>query len=211
MSQPTDSRYSGRSLVVILSMHRSGSSLTTNLLHELGMSLGPFELIGPLESNRRGHFEPVPVNHFDMRLQQQVFGFDGDLPRSEETLAQFLQLSGKWDLAAATPEADLEFGRKFVRQLAESGDVSGFKDPRVVLLWPYWSRVLSEFSELRVVLLTVLRSPHEVAMSIFMRGKGQFTYHDALDMTAVCLRRIQAIRESWPGEQALVRFDPARL
>ena len=68
--------------------------------------------------------------------------------------------------------------------------------------------MLSEFSELRVVLLTVLRSPHKVAMSIFMRGKGQFTYHDALDMTAVCLRRIQAIRESWPGEQALVRFDP---
>ena len=115
MSQPTDSRYSGRSLVVILSMHRSGSSLTTNLLHELGMSLGPFELIGPLESNRRGHFEPVPVNHFDMQLQQQVFGFHGDLPRSEETLSQFLQSSGNWDLAAATPEPDLDFGRKFVR------------------------------------------------------------------------------------------------
>ena len=86
MDPPTDSQYSGRTLVVVLSMHRAGSSLTTNLLHEFGLSLGPFELIEPSESNRRGHFEPVPVNHFDMQLQQQVFGFEGDMPRSEQTL-----------------------------------------------------------------------------------------------------------------------------
>ena len=31
-----------RTLVVFLSMHRSGSSLATQILHRMGMSLGPF-------------------------------------------------------------------------------------------------------------------------------------------------------------------------
>ena len=101
-------------------------------------------------------------------LEQQVFGISmGSVPFGINPGTEFRNpVRELGDLAAATPEADLDFGRKFVR-LAESGNVSGFKDLRVVLLWPYWSRVLSEFSELRVVRLTVLRSPHEVAMSIF--------------------------------------------
>jgi hypothetical protein len=189
-------------------MHRSGSSLTTQVFQRLGMSLGPFELIGPAESNRHGHFEPVPVNHFDMELQQRVFGFNGDMPQAEDVFQRFLASDGKWDSSAPVAEGDLEAGRQLIRQLIESGRVSGFKDPRVVLLWPYWRQVLGGFSGLRVVLLTLIRSPHEVAMSIFMRGRGKYTYHDALSVTAVNLRRIQEIRQTWPGEQVLVRFDP---
>ena len=78
----------------------------------------------------------------------------------------------------------------------------------MLLLWPYWIRVLGGFPGLRVVLLTLVRSPHEVAMSIFLRGKGRYAYHDALAVTAVNLRRLQEIRRTWRGEQVLLRFDP---
>jgi hypothetical protein len=208
MAEQTDPSCEGRTLVVILGTHRSGSSLTTSLLHRLGMSLGPFELIGPLDSNRHGHFEPVPINHFDLRLQRQIFGFDGDMPPTEEALKCFLQSDGQWTLDGRVSESDLEFGRRAIQQLVESGNTSGFKDPRLILLWPYWREVLSGFDGLRIVPLVLLRSPHEAAMSIFMRGNGRYSYHDALDVIAVNLRRLQEICRSWRGELAVVRFDP---
>ena len=207
MNDQSDMSNDPRTVIVILGTHRSGSSLTARILHKLGMSLGPFELIGPLESNRHGHFEPVPINHFDMRLQQQIFGFDGDMPHTEEVLHALLQSDGRWPPDVRISEDDLEFGRLAIRQLVDSGKVSGFKDPRVALLWPFWHEALSQFPGLRVILLTLLRSPHEIAMSIFMRGKGQYTYHDALNVTAMYLRRIQDIYNTWDGEHAVVRFD----
>ncbi len=47
-----------RTLVVLLSMHRCGSSLTANILQRLGMSLGPFEFLEATPSNPYGHFGP---------------------------------------------------------------------------------------------------------------------------------------------------------
>ena len=197
-----------RTLVVVLSMHRSGSSLTMRVLQRLGMSLGPFPLIGPLESNRHGHFEPEPINDFDMRLQQRIFAFTGDIPRSEEVLGRLLRSEGRWGADAAVSDEELQFGRETIRQLVQSGPVSGFKDPRVILLWPYWQEVLRGFPQVRIVLLTLLRSPHELAMSMFMRGQGQYTYYDALEVTAVNLQRLQEISNHWSDQQVLVRFDP---
>ncbi len=42
---------SSRTLVVILSMHRGGSTLTTSILQRLGMSFGPYDLVGAAKSN----------------------------------------------------------------------------------------------------------------------------------------------------------------
>jgi hypothetical protein len=205
--QPTAS-YSGRTLAIVLSMHRSGSSLTANLLQRLGISLGPFELIGPAEGNLHGHFESVPVNELDVELQQRVFGFDGDMPLSEENLRRFLECDGCWNSERMISPSDLGRGREQIRRLVESAPVCALKEPRMLLLWPYWNRVLRGFPGLRVVLLALVRSPHEVAMSIFLRGKGRYAYHDALAVTAANLRRLQEIRRTWRGEQVLVRFDP---
>ena len=40
-----------KTLIIILCMHRSGSSVLTSILHRLGMSLGPYELLGASQSN----------------------------------------------------------------------------------------------------------------------------------------------------------------
>jgi len=58
---------SKRKLIVLLCMHRSGSSLTANLLQQLGMSLGPFELIAAAPSNPYGHFEALPFHIMNRR------------------------------------------------------------------------------------------------------------------------------------------------
>ena len=48
-----------RTLVILLSMHRSGSSLTANVFMEQGLSLGPWELCPAHPTNPHGHFEAI--------------------------------------------------------------------------------------------------------------------------------------------------------
>ena len=84
-------------------------------------------------------------------------------------------------------------------QLVAAGPVSGFKDPRVPLLWPFWDRVLSQFDGLRIVPIFLARSPHEIAMSIFARSQGSIGYHEALDVTAVHYERLNSIFANWEG------------
>ena len=42
--------------VVVLGMHRSGTSMTSAILEKLGINMGD-ETLGPLETNPIGHFE----------------------------------------------------------------------------------------------------------------------------------------------------------
>ncbi len=197
----------GKTLVPILCMHRSGSSLATNVLAELGMSLGPFTMLGAAPDNPRGFFEAHEFCNLNQAVQDRAFGFSGDMPRTPKTLQRFVESEGCWPAFDVPPEW-LDRGRELVQRLVASGDVSGFKDPRVPLVWPFWAEVLRRIPGLRVVPVVLLRSPHEIAMSIFMRSKGWFDYGDALDATAVHYRRIAAILADWSGPLARVRFLP---
>jgi hypothetical protein len=186
-----------RTLVVFLSMHRCGSSLTASTLQSLGMSLGPFELNEALPSNAHGHFEALPFLQLNRKIQELALGFPDDLPTSAELLSRLCRNRGEWPEGFAIPDELLEEGRCLVRTLIESGEVSGFKDPRTVLTWPFWERVFKDFPGLRVVPVSLLRSPHEIAMSLVTRRNGWYGYWAALDVVAVHLQRQKAILANW--------------
>jgi hypothetical protein len=183
-------------LVILLSMHRCGSSLTTQVLQRLGMSLGPFELIGAEPTNPYGHFEAVPFHGLNRRVQSLAYGFPDDLPSSPEVLERFIGTKGYWDPEIHIPDEFLAEGRSLIRTLVDSGEVSGFKDPRTVLTWPFWERVLTSFPDVRVIPLGLIRSPHEIAMSLVRRRSGWVGYWTSLDVIAVHFRRQQQILES---------------
>ena len=186
-----------RTLIVLLSMHRCGSSYTASVLQRLGMSLGPFELNGAAPSNPYGHFEAVPFLILNRRVQEIALGFPDDLPTSSEGLASFKETQGVWPESTAIPEELYDEGRSLIRTMIESGEISGFKDPRTVLTWPFWERVFNDFPGLRIVPISLLRSPHEIAMSLVTRRDGWVGYWTSLDVVAVHLRRQKAILESW--------------
>ena len=185
-----------RTLVVLLSMHRCGSSLTTQVLQRLGMSLGPFELIGANPTNPHGHFEALPFYALNRRVQSLAFGFPDDLPDSPEVLERFIGTKGHWDPDTYIPDEFLAEGRSLIRTLIDSGEVSGFKDPRTVLTWPFWEQVLASFPDVRVIPLGLIRSPHEIAMSLVARRGGWLGYWTSLDVIAVHFRRQKQILES---------------
>src|SRR6266478_3721084 len=86
-----------RTLVILLSMHRSGSSLTSNVFMEQGLSLGPWELYPAHPTNPHGHFEAIPILEVTLPVQTRIHGFRDDLPESEEALAAFLTTEGRRD------------------------------------------------------------------------------------------------------------------
>ncbi len=200
--------YEGKTLIPVLCMHRSGSSLATHVLSELGMSLGPFTMLSAAPDNPHGFFESHEFCELNKAVQNHAFAFSGDMPESPEILRRFVESAGRWPAGIDVPSQWLDRGEELVQRLAASGAVSGFKDPRVPLVWPFWQEVFRRIPGLRVIPLVLLRSPHEIAMSIFMRSKGRFDYFDALDVTAVHFQRIKAILADWPGPLARVRFLP---
>lgn len=195
-----------RTFVLLLCMHRSGSSLTANILQELGMSLGEDPLVGPAPSNIYGHFESEPLQRLNRRLQELAFGFLDDSPTSEPVLSRFLEQRGAWPQDLEIPDSLLREGSDLLARLIDSGRISGFKDPRTVLTWPFWRRVLASFPSLRVVVVPLLRSPHEIAMSLCTRTRGAEPYWACLDVTAVHFLRIREILATRPLASNVVRF-----
>ncbi len=195
-----------RTLVILLSMHRSGSSLTASVLQRLGLSLGPFELIGASPCNPHGHFEAMPVYELNRRVQERFHEFPDDIPLNQDGLRHFVATQGAWDSTQAIPREWLTEGRHLVASLLESGIVSGFKDPRTILAWPFWRLVFEAFPEVRVVPVVLLRSPHEIAMSLCTRSEGEYGYLACLDVVAVHLRRLRAVVNEWEAPVPIVRF-----
>jgi len=183
-------------LAFLLCMHRSGSSLTASIFQELGMSLGPFPLLGAHSSNIHGHYESLPFQILNRKVQEIALGFPDDVPKSEEVLTRFLDGKGIWPEGVKIPDELFDEGRRLVAGLVGSGGISGFKDPRTVLTWPFWRQVLQEFHSIRVVVVPLLRSPHEIAMSLCTRSEGALGYWSSLDLTAVHFGRTKAILES---------------
>jgi hypothetical protein len=149
----------------------------------------------------------MPILEVNLAVQTLIHGFRDDLPRTEEAVAHFLATEGRWDdWADQVPEEYVQRGRSLIKTLLDSGRISGFKDPRTVLLWPFWRRVLSAFPGVRVIPVALLRSPHEIAMSLFTRLESESSYWTCLDVVAVHFRQLQAIIDGWDHPVPRVRF-----
>ena len=195
-----------KTLAFLLCMHRSGSSFTASAFQELGMSLGPFPLMEAHSSNIHGYYESLPFYMLNRKVQEIALGFPDDVPTSEEVLTRFLDGKGIWTEGVKIPDELFDEGRRLIAGLVGSGGVSGFKDPRTVLTWPFWRQVLEEFPSLRVVVVPLLRSPHEIAMSLCTRSNGALGYWASLDLIAVHFGRMKAILENEKQATRAVRF-----
>jgi hypothetical protein len=200
-----------RKIVVLLCMHRSGSSLTANVLQKLGMSLGPFELIGAAPSNPYGHFESIPFHSLNRKIQEWAFGFADDVPEDPEVLARFVATQGAWPEGKTVPEEWVGEAKQIVHTLAESGPVSGFKDPRTVLVWPFWRRVFAAVKGIEVTPVSLLRSPHEIAMSLCTRSQGAMPYWNAMDVVGAHLTRMKEVALSGGDSSLIVRFGTSHF
>lgn len=146
-----------RKLIVVLGMHRSGTSALTRGLQSLNVDLGERLILGIPDNNAKGFWE------------------DADLNMLNNELLHFLGHS--WDSLAPISRSELEsenlltFKQRAVALLSEKleGQTTyGIKDPRIARLLPFWRAVFEQL-DLEVGYVIAVRHPLSVANSLGKR------------------------------------------
>lgn len=143
-----------KTVVLVLGMHRSGTSAVAASLEQLGVVMGRSLLHGD-KWNPKGYFEEKQIVEFNDNLLRVVgLRWDSVLPPSE---------------SAGVSWADkFHAARDLLSEIFADTPVWGFKDPRMCILSSFWLPVMKSI-DVAPRLLLVLRSPVEVASSLFRR------------------------------------------
>lgn len=148
---------SKRICVMVLGMHRSGTSALTRVFNLLGCDL-PQTLIGADRTNEPGHWEAAPVARLN----------DSLLESAGSRWDDWTEVNPDW---FASPRAE-EFREKALEVLeAEFGKSRIFvlKDPRICRLAPFWLDVLRD-AGIQPIVVIPTRNPRDVASSLQARN-----------------------------------------
>jgi hypothetical protein len=180
----------GRRALVVLGMHRSGTSAMTKTLALLGAKL-PKRLMPATESNPAGHWEPQDVANLNDEILQA--------------------LDSEWDdVFASRPREYLSnFDRYYLGRAVElvQDDFNGselivLKDPRIAVLTPFWDRALREAGYTTHYVIMV-RNPLEVAESL--RTRDSFPREKSLLLWSSYM--IAADRDTRDKDRIFISYD----
>lgn len=140
--------------IIILGMHRSGTSLLAEVVHRWGaFAGGENELMGGNEWNRRGYWEYWPLVRFNETLLDSLDSTWIAPPAAPEAVAQ----------KAALPEMRDEAFR-LVEEMGMGGRVWLWKDPRLTAVLPFWKEIWRD-----VIYIVPIRHPRDIAGSLARR------------------------------------------
>ena len=147
----------GKRIVVVLGMHRSGTSVITRGLQVLGVDLGD-KLIGSIPgNNEKGFWEDAEINDFNNSLLLKLGSGWDRLNALDEVALLSSDLSSERNLAIA-----------LLRGKLRADSIFAFKDPRTAVLLPFWQVIFNDL-DLSVSYLVAVRNPMEVAESLHRR------------------------------------------
>jgi len=143
----------GSTAILVLGMHRSGTSALTGMLHHLGVGLGA-HLMPATNDNPRGYWEHAEIVDVHQSLMAGYgFAWDDLRPLPAALLGD----------GPATKRLEAILQREFA-----DAPLWGVKDPRLCRLLPLWLPVLSRLGVTPRFVLA-LRHPIEVAASLRAR------------------------------------------
>lgn len=144
-------------IIVVLGMHRSGTSALTRGLQALGVELGGNLMPAFDGNNSKGFWEDLEIVAINDALLEQC-------GQSWHSLGDLSQCN--WAELLASPH-----GRRAVDYLAEQIEryrLFAFKDPRMARLLPFWKLVFQRLG-VTPVFLIASRNPISVALSLEAR------------------------------------------
>jgi hypothetical protein len=141
--------------VLVLGMHRSGTSAIASLIEVLGPSLGDQrDLKLPDRGNQKSYWESTKLIAFQDSLLEKLGGNWDRPPVLDSGWERDWRLVRRAGLA-----------RKVFREVYGGTKEWLWKDPRTVLLLPFWRRAL----RFDPVVVAIFRNPFEVADSLAAR------------------------------------------
>ena len=197
---------SSNTAVIVLGMHRSGTSALAGLLHELGIEMGPSLMSGRADENEKGFWEHEKiVSIHDRLLAHFGSGWSDTRPLPQDWYSRDFSRQCQDEICDVLKE---DFG---------SQPLWALKDPRMCRLVPLWMPVFEKF-DIEPLFLCIVRNPLEVAASL-QRRDHMNTDHalllwlqynlEAVDSTAGCRRRFltfaQLLEQGAPLLQDLLR------
>ena len=157
-------------VIIILGMHRSGTSLLAAGLSHIGLPFGR-ELMGETEFNLKGHWE------------------DNDIVAFNNSVLSALNL--KWDsLDFIDPQSWnqkailelIEEGKQLLKhKLSENNYQFAFKDPRTIRVLPVWLEILKR-SGVTAKFIVSYRNPLDVSVSLSRREGKPLSFSQLLWM-----------------------------
>jgi hypothetical protein len=146
-----------RPIVLVLGMHRSGTSLCSHILSALGVDIA--SEIGVDLGNDRGHWERWEIVEFHDRIL-------GLFKRDYWGRFHDFALPVGWWADPRVAQIKREIIAFLQQRMGET--YFGFKDPRTVRLMPVWHQIFNELKLAPRVVLC-LRNPAQVARSLYAR------------------------------------------
>ena len=153
----------GRTCVLVLGMHRSGTSAVTRIFSLLGCDL-PANLMGATKTNEAGHWESVPICQLNDRLLESAGSCWHDWQAFNPGWLRSPKAQTFREEALSVLEQEFGNSRLFV-----------LKDPRICRLVPFWLDVLAGAS-VRPLVVLPLRNPLEVAASLQKRNGFELAF-----------------------------------
>lgn len=146
-----------RKIIVVLGMHRSGTSAVTRGLEALGVNLGD-NFVPDNWDNELGFWEDADIVAFNEDLQKKL----GYLWYGSTVVNEI-----SWDdtiLIEAQEQA-----KNLLEKKINQNSIYAFKDPRTAVLIEFWLKIFQELG-LTPNFIIALRNPLEVADSLFKRN-----------------------------------------
>jgi O-antigen biosynthesis protein len=147
-----------RRVLLVLGMHRSGTSAVTRVVNLLGANLSA-NLVEPGPDNPDGFWEHAGA----VQINDALLGGLG------RTWYDMREMPENWQGTDAALEA-LEQIRALIAKDFRNGSFWAIKDPRMSLTAPLWIRAFEELGY-EVDCLFVVRDPREVVDSLHVRNK----------------------------------------
>lgn len=142
--------------IVVLGMHRSGTSLTADVIRTLGSYAGsPDELMAPDNFNPSGYWEHVDAVKIDDEILAALSTHWSGLVSSAGLARLPEERRAEWTARARKLVDSLRGRESFV-----------LKDPRMSLLFPFWREVLGD-----AVCVIAWRDPLSVTESLLARDR----------------------------------------
>ena len=153
-----------RQLVVVLGMHRSGTSLITRSLATLGFTFGDSLLPSVPGDNDKGYWEDVDTVSFNEEILKRC---------NKEWLS--LETVSDQEIETLMKENFQERAISLINKKTNGVQLFGLKDPRITKLYKFWSEVF-EKADIEVSYIFALRNPVSVAHSLHSRQRLNFTH-----------------------------------
>jgi GT2 family glycosyltransferase len=177
-------------LIVVLGMHRSGTSAITRALQVLGVSLGD-SFLPPKGDNLKGFWEDADINALNIEMLSAIDSDWHHLTPIEPINVEALRKKGYFLRAV-----------EMLRQKVDDSPTFAFKDPRVAKLLPFWKEVFSH-CQYNVSYVIAVRHPLSVVKSLAKRNGFDAEKTYLLWLGHV----ITSLTDSADEERVLVDFD----